>query len=117
MKIKEYFNAHKITIIIISILALVVFLQNMHFGKTGLGWIDDFIGHREDSIIAQKDQEIQELNEKINAINVMLGNSEKKVQDLQKKIHNLEGQITNIKPPIGKNEIKKRFKELGYDTK
>lgn len=116
-KIKDFLKAHKITAIIIAILVLVVFLQNMHFGKTGFGWIDDFIGHREYAIIAQKDQEIQELNEKINAINVMLSNSDKKVNDLRKKINDLENQIPNIKPPVGKSEIIKRFRELGYNAK
>lgn len=116
-KIKDFLKAHKITVIIIAILAMVVFIQNMHFGKTGFGWIDDFIGHREDAIIAQKDQEIQELNEKINAINIMLSNSDKKVNDLRKKINDLENQIPNIKPPVGAKEIRDRFGRLGYATK
>lgn len=116
-KIKDFLKAHKATVIIIAILALVVFLQNMHFGKTGVGWVDDFIGHQEDSIVAQKDQEIQELNEKINVINVMLSNSDKKVNDLRKKINDLENQVTNIKPPVGAKEIRDRFRRLGYENK
>jgi predicted RND superfamily exporter protein len=116
-KLKEFLKAHKITVIIIAILALVVFLQNMHFGKTGFGWIDDFIGHGEESIVEQKDQEIQELNEKIDAINIMLSNSESKQRELRKKIVDLENQINNVKPPVGAKEIRDRFGRLGYSVK
>jgi len=62
------------------------------------------------------DQIIKEKDSQISNIQLQLNQSQNINSNYQKEISKLKNQLNNIKPPENENEIRERFKGLGYET-
>lgn len=113
----EVIGARRIMYIIIAI-AVILILGSVWGGKKlYTGVIDRAVKEREANTIKGYQNEIDRLNRLIQDKDAALKQSEKRYSAIVGLIKEKAAQAEAIKPPATNSEIKKRMKDLGYETR
>lgn len=103
--------------ILIAIAAILIAGSIWGGKKVYTSIIDRAVKERETAIIKSYQEEIDRLNKIIREKETMLKLSEQRYNKIIDKIKEIAQKADNIKPPENNAEIKKRLKDLGYETR
>lgn len=113
----EVAGARRVMYILIAIAVILILGSILGGKKLYTGVIDRAVREREASMVKGYQDEIDRLNRLIQDKDAALKQSEKRYSAIVGLIREKAAQAEAIKPPATNAELKKRMKDLGYETR
>jgi len=92
--------------VVVGILALCVFLSNLHGRMNMKSVLDKMVKSHQDEL-ASKDKAIEGKTQELKML-------EQRYQTVIKKLKGLQQQMDNIKPPTSNEEMRRRYEKMGF---